>query len=109
MILEIYKNRAKQEDDVSKIQKQLAELTNLVSGIDKNLKVNSELTLSHARVTLAELGHKYLKQNFIPIEEYTYYKMLGEAYVAAGGNRGFEVVFNHVLETVPVRETEKVS
>lgn len=97
LINKIYDNHIKKKSDpLEKIQKQLDELT-------KALESNSELTMSHARERLNWLCHEYQELGYIPNNQYVAFKLLGESYIKANGNHGFDTLFNHVIDTLPTK------
>lgn len=84
------------------------ELRKELEALKSALDSNSEVTMSHARERLNSLCTKYQILGYIPEEEHVPFKLLGEAYIAANGNHGFDIKFNHIIENYPViRQQDK--
>lgn len=104
LLNKIYDNRIKKkEDPMEKLQRQLDAVLADMQNLSKSLESNSELTMSHARDRLNFLCNSYIEQGYIPERDYVSFKLLGEAYIKAGGNHHFDTLFKHVIETIPTK------
>lgn len=104
LINKIYDNIIKKkEDPVSAMQKRLDEMHQEIAKLNQSLLSNSELTMSHARDRLNWLCNKYQELGYIPEKDFVSFKLLGEAYISAGGNHGFDTLFKHIIETLPTK------
>lgn len=93
----------KKIDSIHEEQKSFSdEIRKELEALRTALDNNSEVTMSHARERLNTLCKKYERLGYIPEEEYVPFQLLGEAYITAGGNHGFDIKFRHVISTYPV-------
>lgn len=108
--LELYRNRRKdkKEDPMAKMQKQIDELHTVIVKLNNSLDKNSELTISHARDRLNWLCNKYKELGFVPEDDYVAFKLLGEAYISAGGNHGFDEKFNYIINNYQKKSTKEI-
>lgn len=104
LLNKIYDNHIKKkENPMDKLQSQLNEMHQDLQKLSTALDSNSELTMSHARDRLNYLCNRYLGQGYIPEKDYVSFKLLGEAYIKAGGNHHFDTLFKHVIDTLPTK------
>lgn len=105
LLNKVYDNHInKKSDPMETIQKQIADTNEELKKLAKALDSNSELTMSHARERLNALCNKYQRMGYIPEREYVSFKLLGESYISAGGNHGFDTLFTHVISTLPTKD-----
>lgn len=105
LINKLYDNwhKSKKEDPYEKLEKKLNDTHEELMKLAADLKANSGLTMAHARERLNDLMTEYKSQGFIPAEEYTAFILLGEAYIDAKGNHGFDIDFKWVVDNLPVK------
>lgn len=94
----------KKTNPIEKLEKRLDAMHADMQNLNKTLESNSELTMSHARDRLDSLCNKYLEMGYIPEKSFVSFKLLGEAYISAEGNHGFDTLFKHVIETLPTKK-----
>jgi type II secretory pathway pseudopilin PulG len=71
----IFDQRAKQR------QTQIEDLKDMIQNVGEKLDINEEITVSFARARLNNMCNKYLRDGYIPKEDYVAFIMLGESYV----------------------------
>ena len=92
----------KKKSPLIKIDSKVDSLCEEMKSLKVALEYNSEVTMSHARERLNALCERYISLGYIAEEEYVPFKLLGESYVKAGGNHGFDVKFQHIINDYPV-------
>lgn len=103
-LTKVHENHRKDkvENPVEQLNKKFDSVQKDVKELAESLNKNSEVTMSHARERLNNLCQKYIEMGYIPQEEFQAFVLLGESYINAGGNHGFDELFQYVINNFKV-------
>lgn len=78
-------------------------LCEAVKRIEDQMVVGDELSLCIARDNLKKMCEEIRALGYIPEKDYVVFKLLGEAYIKAGGNHGFSEMYEHIIKDYEVK------
>lgn len=83
---------------LEQIEDRFGDISNIVS----SAKNTSNLSMAYARDRLNYLSNIYMKKGYIPQEDIVSFKLLGEAYIDAGGNSETKTKYLYCINKLPV-------
>ena len=87
-------------EKIEHIESKFGDIESLV----REVKNGSDLSVAYARDRLNHLANTYMKLGYIPQDEIVAFKLLGQAYIDAGGNSETKTKYNHCIQGLEVKD-----
>lgn len=85
-------------DKIRDIENKFGDLEDLI----QDVKTGNSLSLAFSRDRVNHLANIYMKLGYIPQDEYIAFKLLGQAYLDAGGNSEIKEKYEYCIEELEV-------
>lgn len=87
-------------DKIRDIENKFGDLEYLI----KDVKTGNNLSLAFSRDRVNHLANIYMKLGYIPQDEYIAFKLLGQAYLEAGGNSEIKEKYEYCIDELEVED-----
>lgn len=101
--------KEKEEEKVQRDKERDGKLDKLIDDIKElkaDMKKSADLSKAVSRDRLNYLCQDYIKIGYIPSSDYAAFKLLGEAYLDAGGNSEVGEKYIYIINNLKVRDVE---
>ena len=87
-------------DKIRALESKFGDLEDLI----KDVKTGNSLSLAFSRDRVNHLANIYMKLGYIPQDEYIAFKLLGQAYLDAGGNSEVKEKYDYCIDELEVED-----